>query len=214
MLMPDYMVEKLVKNKIVIIDPYFEEFQGPNCYHCHLGNKFLIPIPGQTSVDPLVEGVENIFRKVETLEPIIIPTKGFVLAETFEYFGVRKGFVIRLLNSSSLARIGVSQAALGMLNSGGGIKNPVKLTLELINNLPRPVKLTPTRINRDGTIRWGTEVLKVAVEKMYKEPRVSYDSWKYGVYASDQEVTYSKMAGRFSKADSVKLPSKSMAWRF
>ena len=213
MIMSDREVKRALAEKKLMIDPYFEEFQGPNCYHCHLGTRFLIPKKGKGAVDPLdSKTLKDLFKEVKTKKPIILKPGEFILAETFEYLGVEKGLVIRLLNSSSLARLGISQAALGMINSGCGISKPIRLTLELTNNLPRPVKLVPTTVSKDGKISWGTEVLKIAPEKMSETPEIRYDEWKDGVYSGDQKVTASKMVGRFSSANGKTLPWNSVAW--
>lgn len=194
----DHQVKKLVDKKEVIIDPYFDLFQGSNCYHCHLGSNFKRINPKLSSLDPLSEGVEEIYEDFEIKDSYKMKPGEFLLGETFEYLGTNLNYVIKLLNSSSLARVGISQAALGMINAGCGMKNPIRLTLELINNSPIPIVLKPTKILRGGKIVWGTEVLKIAVYKMDKPPSVSYDRWKYGVYSRDSTVAGSKMAGRFT----------------
>ena len=211
MILPDWKVKKKVEKGQITIDPYFGEFQGPNCYHCHLGTNFLIPKKSAGIADPLSgKNSEKLFKKVQTKKPIILKPKEFLLCETFEFFGVEKGHVIRLLNSSSLARFGIFQAALGMINSGCGTKKPIRLTLELTNNFPLPIRLTPTTI-KGNKIKWGTEVLKIAVERMESKPKNNYDSWSEGVYSGDQMPTASKMAGRFKIAENKELPANSLA---
>lgn len=197
----DIQVKKMVLDKKIIIDPYFEVFQGPNCYHCHLGNKFKRInkkyIESKFVFDPLEEAPDDLYQEFETNEEYVLAPGEFILGETFEYFGTDANYVIRLLNSSSIARVGISQAALGMINAGCGITKPIKLTLELVNNAQIPIKMRTTKINKDGKIFWGTEVLKVVVEKMDSKPEHPYDEWKFGVYSRDEKVTGTKMASRF-----------------
>jgi len=207
-ILSDVEVCKLIKKGDVVIDPYFSEFHGPNLYYCHLGNKFLIP-KKITKVNPLIYETKDIYDEVCTQEPIDLGPGKFILAETFEYLGIGVDYVVRLLNSSSLARVGISQAAVGMINSGCGMKNPIKLTLELVNNAPFCVTLVPTIINSKGKISWGTEILKIAVEKMNTTPSVSYDNWKSAVYHTDQKPSGPKMKGRFIIRKSI-LPIESI----
>lgn len=206
----DKQVLELVKSKDLIIDPYFQTFQGPNLYYCHLGNRFLFPKANLSSaVDPLAISSKDIYDEVVTNDPIVIKSGSFLLAETFEYFGISEEYVIRLFNSSSLARVGVSHAAIGMINPGCGSDKPVKLTLELINNFPADVVLTPTVAQPDRTITWGTEVLKIAIARMDTKPSVSYNEWKHAVYHVDQKVSGPKMKGRFNDEELI-LPENSL----
>lgn len=195
--LPDNQVRKLIEKGSLIIDPFFPDFLGPNIYYCHLGNKFLIPKKGVTKFDPLTMDSNEIYEPLESNKPIVIKSQGFLLAETFEFFGIDSEHVVKLMNSSSLARCGISHAAIGMINPGCGMEKPVKLTLELVNNAPFDVVLTPTKIDNNGKITWGTEVLKIAVQTMESKPDCAYDNWKFAVYNSDQKPSGSKMKGRF-----------------
>ena len=64
-------------------------------------------------------------------------------------------------------------------------------------------------INSKGKISWGTEILKIAVEKMNTTPSVSYDNWKSAVYHTDQKPSGPKMKGRFIIRKSI-LPIESI----
>ena len=211
-LFSDHQVKDLVTKRKIIIDPYFDVFQGPNCYHCHLGNRFkkinLKYVNNGLVFDPLEKVPNDFYQEVVVDNEYVINPGEFVLGETFEYFGTDSNHVIKLLNSSSIARVGISQAALGMINAGCGMKSPIKLTLELINNAPLPIRLKPTIINGDGLIIWGTEVLKIVIEQMNSTPDKPYDEWKYGVYSVDNKVAGTKMAGRFDDKN-LKIPKGS-----
>ncbi len=133
-----------------------------------------------------------------------------MLAETFEYLGVDDLHVIKLMNSSSLARVGISHAAVGMINAGCGMEKPVKLTLELVNNAPFDVVLTPTTVSNKGSIKWGTEVLKIAIQPMKSKPNFAYDKWKFAAYNTDQRPSGPKMKNRFSVGKKFYLPANSL----
>lgn len=209
-ILPDNKVRKMINEGSLVIDPFFPDFLGPNIYYCHLGNKFLLPKNDVTKFDPLSMDSKDIFEPVETSEPIVIKSQGFLLAETFEFFGVDTEHVVKLMNSSSLARCGISHAAIGMINPGCGMEKPVKLTLELVNNAPFDVVLAPTTVDKNGKITWGTEVLKVAVQTMESKPDFAYDNWKFAVYNSDQKPSGSKMKGRFESGKEFNLPKISL----
>lgn len=209
-ILSDYSVKKLVNQKLLIIDPFLPKFLGPNLYYCHLGNKFLVVKKGVKKVDPLLTDSEEIFEQIEVNNSFVIPPRGFVLAETFEYLGINDQYVIKLMNSSSLARVGISQAAVGMVNAGCGMEKPVKITLELINNAPFDVVLKPTIVLDDGSVEWGTEVLKIAIQTMDSKPELPYDKWKFAVYHTDQKPSGPKMKNRFSTDDKYVLPESSL----
>jgi len=208
-ILADKQIRKMVEKKELIIDPFFPDLLGPNLYYCHLGNKFLRPKSGVSVFDPLTMESKNIFEEIKTDEAIVLEPQGFILAETFEFLGVDSKHIVKLMNSSSLARCGVSHAAVGMINAGCGMKKPIKLTLELVNNSPFGVVLTPTVVREDGKINWGTEVLKIAVMTMDEEPENAYDNWKHAVYNVDQKPSGSKMKGRFDSNKFFIIPDDS-----
>ena len=198
-ILSDLQIKNKLKSGQIIIDPYFDVFLGPNLYYCHLGDTILKPKKQQDNFvcDPLKQTSGDLYEEIHIKDEYIIHPQEFVLATVFEYLGTDGSHVIRLLNSSSFARVGISQAALGMINAGCGIKNPVRLTLELINNFQYPVVLKPTFIKKDGSVDFGTEVLKIVVEELSDKPSVLYDDWKHGVYSGDKKAVGPKMAGRF-----------------
>lgn len=208
-ILSDFQVHKLVKKREILVDPYFDVFQGPNCYHCHLGQNFKKLKSKLPFIDPLDSSSNKQYDNIKVTDSYKMLLGEFILGETFEYLGTSSNYVIKLLNSSSLARVGISQAALGMINAGCGTKSPIKITLELINNSSVPVILKPTKILKNGKIIWGTEVLKITIIKMDKPPLVPYDLWKYGVYSKDKNVQGTKMANRFPKDDFL-LPKDSL----
>ncbi|MDD4353567.1 MAG: hypothetical protein PHN56_03860 [Candidatus Nanoarchaeia archaeon] len=206
MIIPDHEIKRLIKNKELIINPYFNDFQGPNCYYCHLGTKFMIPKKDELMIiDPLkIKDSNKYFDLIESTEKIKINPGEFLLAETFESFGVSQNYGLRLLNSSSLARWGIAHAATGMVNPGCGIEKPVKITLELFNNFPKPILLTPTIMDTKGDITFGTEVMKIIVEKLISPPEKPYNTWKNAAYGEDYNVQSSKMSNRFRQVINIK----------
>jgi dCTP deaminase len=190
------MIREQVVSGGVSINPYIERFQGPNLYYCHLGSNVLVPRPGSLADTKKLS--KDLYEKRAIGEYYDLQPGEFILAETFETFSTDKSHIIRLFNSSSLARLGVVQCAVGMINPGCGIKTPVRLTLELTNTSPFVVRLYPTRKNEEtGEIEdFGTEVLKVAVAP-HHEVEIAYEDWNGAIYGADSGVTGSKIDRRF-----------------
>ena len=208
MIISDLEVKKLINNGSVKIEPYFETFQGPTTYYCHLGNKFLVMDETKLNNKDFVLDTNNIdnsyCKEIETNEPYIMKPNEFLLAQTFEKLSVDNEHIINYFNSSSLARLGISQAALGFMPAGNGWKNgSLSVTLELINNSPFPIKLYPTIVDEKGNINFGTEILKISISKIFGQVSVSHDNWRYTVYATNNNVTRSKISNRFSNSNEI-----------
>lgn len=189
-------VQECINQGGVKIEPYVEQFQGPNLYYCHLGTNLLIPQVGKLADTKNL--AEDLYIRKEIKDFYDLKPGEFVLAETFETFMTDKSHIIRLFNSSSLARLGVVQCAVGMINPGCGMENPIRLTLELTNTSLFTIRLYPTKVNkRSGDIDdIGTEVLKVAVAE-HEEVYIAYGDWAGSVYGSDKGVAGSKIDRRF-----------------
>jgi len=189
-------VQECINQGGVKIEPYVEQFQGPNLYYCHLGTNLLIPQAGKLADTKNL--AKDLYIKKEIKDFYDLQPGEFVLAETFETFMTDKSHIIRLFNSSSLARLGVVQCAVGMINPGCGMESPIRLTLELTNTSPFTIRLYPTKLNkRSGEIDdIGTEVLKVAVAG-HQEVDIAYGDWTGSVYGSDNGVAGSKIDRRF-----------------
>lgn len=189
-------VQECINQGGIKIEPYVEQFQGPNLYYCHLGANLLMPQSGKLADTKNL--AEDLYIKKEIKDFYDLQPGEFVLAETFETFMTDKSHIIRLFNSSSLARLGVVQCAVGMINPGCGMESPIRLTLELTNTSPFTIRLYPTKVNKDsGEIDdIGTEVLKVAVAG-HEEVNIAYGDWVGSVYGSDRGVAGSKIDRRF-----------------
>lgn len=198
MIISDIEIEKLISNGSLRIVPYFKTFQGPVTYYCHLGNQFIKMKTNNEYILDTNNIDNNYYEKIITNEPYIMQPNEFLLAQTFEKLSIDNKHIINYFNSSSLARLGISQAALGFMPTGNGWSNgPLSVTLELINNSPFPIKLYPTIIDNNGDISFGTEVLKISISKIYGDVSVSHDNWKYSVYSKSNNVTSSKISNRF-----------------
>lgn len=195
----DREIKLLLRSKSAIIDPYFDYFQGPTCYYCHIGNDFLVPKDTLKVLDPMVRyNKKDFFNSISTEKEFILRPQTYILVESFEFFGINNNHTIRIFNSSSLARCGIGHLALGMINPGCGIQKPIKITLELFNSSPFPIKLIPTNIVGNKII-YGTEIFKIAILKINKSVKRSYGDWDQGIFKKDQTATSSKMHLRYKK---------------
>lgn len=203
-------IHNAISKKRISIFPYFKEFQGPNLYYCHLGNNFLVPKKSKRPVDPL-KNTEGCYRFIKNhKEKVIFKPGEFILAETFESFSTGDEHIIRLFNSSSLARLGVSHCAIGMVNPGCGKDKPIKLTLELVNNSPFPIILQPTIVSGDRIKILGTEILKIGVQKISKKVDKPYSDWDGALYGEDETVRTSQMHRRHSSIGELRIPHDSL----
>lgn len=206
-------IERCISQKNINIDPYYKEFQGPNLYYCHLGNNFLIPKKIKTPADPLKD-TSKYFKQLNNYKKQLIFKPGeFILAETFEFFSTEDDYIIRLFNSSSIARLGISHCAVGMINPGCGKKRPIRLTLELVNNSPFPIILQPTVVMHNKVIVLGTEILKVGVLKINKKVEKSYSDWQGSLYGHDNKVKNSQMHKRYKNLDNFSIPNNSILFK-
>ncbi len=185
----DIETKKLIEKNNITIDPYFDDFQGPNCYYCHLGNKYYKNRRSDEFIDiNEVSDTSKYFELFENQDEIILKPGEFVLTETFEYLGADDAHIIRLYNTTTLARWGIYHAGLGFVNAGCGYKNPIKLTLELVNLSKNNLKLKCTNI-KDGIIDYGTEVIKICIVPLSGQAKNGYN----GIYNGDKSVTLPKI---------------------
>ena len=89
-ILSDNQVKKLVDKREIIIDPYFEVFQGPNCYHCHLGSNFKSInsefVSLQKSYDPSVGSPKDLYEDFIVKDHYEMKPGEFLLGETFDFF--------------------------------------------------------------------------------------------------------------------------------
>lgn len=190
-------IQQKIKEGRINIYPYLEKFQGPNLYYCHLGTNLLIPRQGKLADTKDLSG--DLYKKQKIDKFYDLRPGEFILAETFETFMTDKSHIIRLFNSSSLARLGVVQCAVGMINPGCGLTEPTRLTLEITNTGPFVVRLYPTKVDKESgeIIDLGTEVLKVGVAS-HESVQTAYNDWGGALYGTDEAVAGSKIDRRFA----------------
>lgn len=188
MILSDKTIKEKVDSKEISIEPFDPENLQPASYDLHLDNRFKIFKHHKTEVidtkKPLHGLMEDIDVKDE--EPFVLHPGNFALALIREKTGVDNKHVARLEGKSSLARLGlIVHTTAGFLDPG----NEIKMTLELYNTSPLPIKLYP-----------GMKIAQMAFEEISSECENPYGSEKLGSkYYGSEDVEESKMHLNFEQ---------------
>mgnify|MGYP003735673143 CR=1 FL=1 len=147
------IVEAVAQGRVTIL-PFNRENLQPASYDLHLDNEFRVFKPHTTEIidtkRPLQGMMEEIF--IPDGGAFVLHPGSFALALIREKTGVDGKHVGRLEGKSSLARLGlIIHTTAGFLDPG----NCLKLTLELFNASPLPIKLYP-----------GMKIAQIAFEEL------------------------------------------------
>ncbi|PJC38752.1 dCTP deaminase, partial [Candidatus Peregrinibacteria bacterium CG_4_9_14_0_2_um_filter_38_9] len=104
MILSDQTLERLIKEKIIVIDPVDEKSIQPASVDLRLGTHFLIIEENQMEVITLDSEVQ--YRETNS-DTIIIPPKSFLLATTQEYIKLPNDITAFVEGRSSIGRIGL-----------------------------------------------------------------------------------------------------------
>lgn len=140
MVLSDRDIKKALREKRAVITPLFPNSIQPASVDLHLGARFLIFRTDEHAFidpkEPLDHMMEEI--SINAARPFILHPGQFALGMTYEIIGVADDIVGRLDGKSSLGRLGlIIHATAGYLDPG----NKLKMTLELHNISPLPIKL-------------------------------------------------------------------------
>ena len=186
MVLSDIGIKKAIKKGQIVLDPFDENNLQPCSYDLHMDKHLLLFDRGHNSLIDVKEPLEDLMVKYEMNGGgYILHPKEFVLGNIKEVTGVDEQHVAFLHGKSSLARIGLLiHATAGLLDPG----NCMRLTLEMYNLSPLPIKLYPNmkigqitfeKIDENCQRPYGSEGLnskykgdmKVQGSKMYKNYR-------------------------------------------
>ncbi len=138
-------IREYIRQGRIIIKPFDKQLIGPSQIDLRLSSKFRVFKPTNL-VDPFDRrSVEKNTELVDTKgEPFVIRPGQLVLGVTLEKVAVPKDLVASIEGRSSIARMGVFiHISSGHVNPGSGSRNPIPVTLEILNMNPAPVKLYP-----------------------------------------------------------------------
>ncbi len=170
-------IREYVKLGRIIIDPYDEKLVGPSQIDLRLGTKFRA-FRGDKLVDPRdKKSIEQNTRLIDTKgKPFVLRPRQLVLGITRERVAVPNDLVASIEGRSSIARMGVFiHISSGHVNPGSGTKEPIPVTLEILNMNPSPVKLYP-----------GMRICQLLFYTMDRAARRGYDELK-GKYSGKLE---------------------------
>lgn len=178
LIIPDYEIYELIKNKEIIISPFKENNIGPCSVDLHLDNIFSVFKMGIV-VDP--KDPQSINSAIETIdikndEFFIIAPGQFVLASTVESISIPKNIAATLEGLSSVARLGITVHAAGLVNSGTGNKKPTTLTLEISCQNSSPVKLYP-----------GMRIVQIIFHRLQNASKLGYDERESSRYIGQKK---------------------------
>ncbi len=188
MILSDKSIKEKIKKGSITIKPFKEEFLQPASYDLHLDKYFLVFNKEEIGILDVKEKPKKLMREIVANEKdgFIIHPGEFVLANIVEVTGVDNMHVGRLEGKSSLGRIGlIIHATAGFLDPG----NKLRLTLELANVSPIPIKIYP-----------GMKIAQIAFEELTTECERPYGSSELNSkYVGDTKVKESQMWKNFSK---------------
>ncbi|KKP77657.1 MAG: Deoxycytidine triphosphate deaminase [candidate division WS6 bacterium GW2011_GWF1_35_23] len=190
MILSDKTIKEKVKTGEIFIEPFEEKCLQSASYDLHLDKDFLVFNRENHSLIDVKEPVDELMKKivVEEDKGIIIHPGDFVLANVKEITGVDEKHVGRLEGKSSLARMGlIIHTTAGFLDPG----NKLRLTLEMVNLSPLPIKLYP-----------GMKIGQIAFEELDQKCERPYGTKGLGnKYVGDMTVTASQMWKNFNEEE-------------
>lgn len=140
MILSDRDIKKEIQNGGIILAPYDEKYVQPASVDLHLDKEFLVFNTVKNFVIDVREKADNLMDRVtiDDDQPFILHPGEFALGLILEETGVSSKIVGRLEGKSSLGRLGlIIHTTAGYLDPG----NSLKMTLELYNAGPLPIKL-------------------------------------------------------------------------
>ena len=190
MILSDKSIKAKVKTGEIVIEPFEERCLQSASYDLHLDKDFLVFNRENHSLIDVKEPVEKLMKKIVVSEEkgIIIHPGDFILANVKEITGVDDKHVGRLEGKSSLARMGlIIHTTAGFLDPG----NKLRLTLEMVNLSPLPIKLYP-----------GMKIGQIAFEELDEKCERPYGTkGLMNKYVGDMTVTASQMWKNFKEED-------------
>lgn len=147
MILCDRSIRERLQRGAVIIEPFDDASLQPTSYDLKLDSEFLMFDAVQVACIDVREPAGDMMRRIRVGEDeaFVLHPGQFALANTREVVGVDACHVGWLEGKSSLGRLGlVIHATAGFLDLG----NHLRMTLELANLGPLPIKLASGRQDR------------------------------------------------------------------
>lgn len=188
MILSDKDINKEIKQGEIIVNPFKKENVQPASIDLHLDKHFMVFNTVKNFVIDVKESTKDLMNKIEIKqgEYFVLQPKEFALGLVLEETGVSDRIVGRLEGKSSLGRIGlIIHTTAGYLDPG----NSLKMTLELFNASPLPIKL----YYKMPIAQMAFEYLSSTCDKPYGSKGLN------SKYHKDMTVKASEMHKNFSK---------------
>ncbi|WP_456482492.1 dCTP deaminase [Methanopyrus sp.] len=184
-MLSDRDIKRALEEGDIVVKPleeeYLEEALGPASLDLRLGNEFVVfKTLHKPCIDPTVDAGENTERIViDEDEEFVINPGELVLAITHEWIEINAPDITGVLHGrSSLGRLGIqAHVEAGYVDPGWR----GRLTLELVNFNPMPVKLRP-----------GMRVVQIVFHRLSSPAERTYAE-SSGKYHGDRRPSPSKM---------------------
>jgi len=188
MILSDRDIKTKIASKAICITPYDPKCVQPASVDLHLDSDFKIFRPHRSEIIDPTQSVDHMMEDVRIPkgEAFILHPGTFALGLIAETTGVDAKHVGRLEGKSSLARLGLLiHTTSGFLDPG----NTLKMTLELFNASPLPIKLLP-----------GMKIAQMAFEEISSECENPYGSKSLNSkYFGATKIQASQMHRNFTK---------------
>jgi len=186
MILSDKDILNAVEKKAIMLEPFSKELLQPASYDLHLHNDFRVFKPHEAEIIDTKKPVAHMMEEITIAEDgtFVLHPGSFALALIREVTGVDDKHVGRLEGKSSLARLGLLiHTTAGFLDPG----NKLRLTLELFNASPLPIKLYP-----------GMKIAQIAFEQLTSPCEQPYGSKGLGSkYSNVMYIQESEMYKNF-----------------
>lgn len=171
MIISDSTLLKLIDNNELLIEPFDPKNVQPASIDCTLGSHFLIVDKEKNTQLDFTSPAQ--YKEI-TGSSIVIEPHSFLLATTNEYIKLPNGLSAFVEGRSSIGRIGLFIQNAGWVDTGF----EGKITLELFNASPVPIKLDA-----------GRRICQLVFCKMDKEAKKPYQ----GKYFKQNQSTGSRI---------------------
>ncbi len=181
MLLSDKSIRKAIRSGQITLDPFNEKDLQPASYDLHIDKHLMFFDTEHNEMIDIKKPMENLMVEYEMdKDGYILQPKEFILGNIKEITGVDDNHVAFLHGKSSLARIGLLiHVTAGLLDPG----NTMRLTLEMYNLSPLPIKLYP-----------GMKIGQITFERISDKCERPYGSKGLNSkYKGDMRVQGSKM---------------------
>jgi dCTP deaminase len=144
--LPDHEIDQAcMADGKPLISPYTHEQLQPASYDVRLGSRLLVPdrpslFPGGDVIDLELPLPDDLYHEIDISSGFVLNPMSFVLGETIERVCIPNTMVGRIEGKSSIGRLGqTAHITAGYLDPGFS----GKITLEIANLFPRPMRLIP-----------------------------------------------------------------------